>query len=128
MNGGILAGINNIAGYSVELFEADVLSYIKAVRANRLQVKKVNEKYRQVDLLVQAYEGNLSKGHYRQYNAMLKALGFIINGYWDTILVGGTGLDRRFAFETGVIAKLRRNEIISNTVHGNLYRLIESRY
>ena len=105
---------------SVERFISDMQTYLKAVSERRIHysVDTVSKSGMSRTLIITSCERSRYNGklqyHYRQYNAMLEALGYSVKrGYTDTIRVGGCGMNMLFATNYNIIRPAYRLGFIS---------------
>lgn len=108
---------------TVERFISDAQTYIKAVKERRINytVDTVSRSGMSRTIIITSCEMSRYNGkrsfHYRQYNAMLEAMGYSVKrGYRDSIRVGGCGMNMLFATNYSIIHRLHRLGFISRKV------------
>lgn len=105
---------------SIERFISDAQTYITAVKERRISytVDTVSRSGMSRTIIITSCEKSVYNGKrsffYRQYNAMLEAMGYsVIRGYRDSIRVGGCGMNMLFATNYNIIWTLHRLGFIS---------------
>jgi hypothetical protein len=100
--------------YSDEQFLSDANKWIKAIEQNRVicSVVSVSKSGMSRKLKFLSFEPNKDKGYYRQYNTMLKTLGYKLKDY--SITVNGCGMDMIFNTNYNIIHSFKRMGIITS--------------
>lgn len=101
--------------YSIEDFIKDCNCYIKALKSGRLQYKvtHVSKSGMSRDINIQSYEGNMTKGYYRQYSNLTEVLGYKrVN--WADIRVNGCGMNMLFATNYNIVNDFKRMNLITS--------------
>lgn len=118
-NGKLVKGLRKI-DLTIERFISDAQTYIKAVKERRISytVDTVSRSGMSRTIIITSCEKSIYNGkrsfYYRQYNAMLEAMGYNIKrGYRDSIRVGGCGMNMLFATNYNIIWTLHRLGFIS---------------
>lgn len=116
----IMRRLKNNQYYTLNDLIRDIKCYIAALRAGRLQytVLSVSKSGMSRNITIQSCErskwDNKIHYYYRQYNEMLKALGYtIVRGYTDAIRVAGCGMNMLFATNYSLIRSFARLGFIS---------------
>lgn len=103
--------------YSQEDFIKDCKCYIKALKSGRLQytVTHVSNSGMSRDILIQSYEGTMTKGHFRTYFSMLQVLGYKeANKYSNDIKVSGCGMSMLFATNYNICHDFKHMGLIND--------------
>jgi hypothetical protein len=102
--------------YSDEQFLSDANQWIKSIEQNRVicSVVSVSKSGMSRKLKFLSFEPNKDsdKGYYRQYNTMLKTLGYKLKDY--SITVNGCGMDMIFHTNYSIIHDFKRMGIITS--------------
>ena len=119
--------LEKMSFYSKEDLLKDCKCYIKALKAGRVQfrVTHVSKSGMSRNIFIQSFEGKMTKGYYRTYSNMLKALGFSIVKNSNDIRVSGCGMNMLFStnyeimysFLSMGIIKKRTCKILSQKIH-----------
>ena len=112
----IMKGLSNVKHYSVEDFAKDIMTYIKAIKAGRMlcTIPHVSASGMSRDMSFHSWEGNQTKGYYRQYWAMFKALGYREAGkYSRAFKISGCGMNMVFHTNYTNMHKFKRLGFIS---------------
>lgn len=109
--------------YSVDRLISDIQCYINAVKTGRIlyTVMSVANSGMSRCVSIKSCEKSGSRFYYRQYNCMLKALGYSIKrGYEDTVRVNGCGMNMLFATNYNLMHTFKRLGFISDKVCAEL--------
>ena len=108
--------LNEEEYYNQEDFIKDCKTYIKALKAGRLQytVTHVSVSGMSRNINIQSYEGTKSKGYFRNYNMMLTILGYSFAKYSNDIKVSGCGMDMLFKTNYDIIHTFKRMGLIQS--------------
>jgi hypothetical protein len=102
--------------YSDEQFLSDANQWIKSIEQNRVicSVVSVSKSGMSRKLKFLSFEPNKDseRGYYRQYNTMLKTLGYKLKDY--SITVNGCGMDMIFNTNYNIIHDFKRMGIITD--------------
>lgn len=101
---------------STDQFIADMQTYLRAVAERRIHyhVDTVSKSGMSRTIIITSCEGSRGSHYYRQYNAMLEALGYSVKrGYTDSIRVHGCGMNMLFATNYNIIRSAYRLGFIS---------------
>ena len=100
---------------TIERFISDAQTYLKAVKEHRISytVDTVSRSGMSRTIVITSCEKSVYNGkrsfYYRQYNAMLEAMGYSVKrGYRDAIRVGGCGMNMLFATNYSIVWTLHR--------------------
>lgn len=108
--------INKNEHYTEENFIEDCKTYIKAVKSGRLRyrVSHVSKSGMSRDIVIESYEGTMSKGYYRTYTNMLEVLGYrLTSPYGSDIKVSGAGMDMLFDTNYNIIHTFKSMGLIT---------------
>lgn len=94
----ILNNLKKESYYSEADFIKDVKCYIAAVKSGRIlyTVTHVSASGMSRKINIKSFEGKISKGFYRNYYGMLKAMGYKFSANDYDITVGGCGMNMLF--------------------------------
>lgn len=113
----IIKNISKNEYYSQEDFIKDCKCYIKALKSGRLQytVTHVANSGMSRDILIQSFEGNMTKGYFRTYFTMLQVLGYKEAGKYavDSIKVSGCGMNMLFSTNYDICHDFNRIGLIT---------------
>ena len=112
----IIKRIESNEYYSKENFIKDCQTYIKALKSGRLQyrVTSVSKSGMSRDILIQSFEGKMTKGYYRTYTRMLEVLGYkMASNYRNDIKVGGCGMSMTFKTKYDMCRDFKRIGLIN---------------
>ena len=102
--------------YTEDNFINDCQTYIKALRSGRVQyiVTHVSKSGMSRDILIQSFEGKMTKGYYRTYTRMLEVLGYkMASNYSNDIKVGGCGMSMTFKTNYDICRDFKRIGLIN---------------
>jgi hypothetical protein len=112
----VLKAIKANEYYNDEQFISDAIQWIKAIEQGRVicSVVSVSKSGMSRKLKFLSFEPNKDsdKGYYRQYNTMLKTLGYKLKDY--SITVNGCGMDMIFNTNYNIIHDFKRMGIITD--------------
>jgi len=102
--------IAKISFYSVDQFELDAISYIAAIRENRMGciIRSVAKSGMNIKIFAAG-----KMGYFRQYSSMFSALGFSETMDRDGFRVNGCGMDMVFDTNSRIIHELYRMEFMT---------------
>jgi len=106
-------------GCSEEQFINDAKTYLAAVKSGRIlyTVTHVSTSGMSRNISIKSFEGSMANGSYRNYFAMLRAMGYKSAGqYSHDIKVSGGGMPMTFATNYAIIHALHQMGFINRKV------------
>ena len=109
--------------YQTEDLARDIQDYIKAIKSGRMfcVIHSVSKSGMSRNISFHSWQGNKTKGYYRQYWALFKALGYTpATGNRDAFRINGCGMDMIFHTNYSIIHTLRQMGILTKSLCAEL--------